>query len=74
MTLQELQELYGLTLKGDLIYILIKKPPESVFCPIMDDEIEDCVLVTKDEFEDLISENDDPDHQEKLLTLWKDTK
>lgn len=71
--LKQLVEEYGLTTTQDgRIYILILEPPESIFCPLSSEDIEKCVIITQEEFEDLIYGGwEDPLHQYELLTKWK---
>ena len=78
MTLEQLQEEYGLTLTQDgNILILILEPPESVFFPLEQEDIPNCTEITKEEFEDLLfggvleDGTYDKDHQKNLLTAWK---
>lgn len=60
MELKDLQKEWGLRLtENGRIYIKILTPPNSVFCPLDDSELNSCVIITQEEFEQLIYSNEE---------------
>lgn len=67
-TLAELQQEFSLTLKDDKIYVRLDGGDASTFFPLEENELKDCVLVTREEFVGLLSCED----QDELLTILDD--